>query len=28
VNPKIDLDLRGTLMEGKPACLLRYYVKG
>jgi len=26
VNPKIDLDLRGTLMEGKPACLLRYYV--
>ena len=28
VNPKIDLDLKGTLMEGKPACLLRYYVKG
>jgi hypothetical protein len=27
VNPKIDLDLKGTIMEGKPACILRYYVK-
>lgn len=27
VNPKIDLDLTGTIMEGKPSCTLRYYVK-
>jgi hypothetical protein len=28
VNPKIDLDLNGTIMEGKPSCTLRYYVTG
>lgn len=27
VNPHIDLDLDGTIMEGKPSCRLRYYVK-
>ncbi|HTX79155.1 MAG TPA: L-2-amino-thiazoline-4-carboxylic acid hydrolase [Longilinea sp.] len=27
VNPQIDLDIEGTLMEGKPYCKLRYYVK-
>jgi hypothetical protein len=27
VNPGIDLDLQGTLMEGKASCTLRYYVK-
>ncbi|MGD0707427.1 MAG: L-2-amino-thiazoline-4-carboxylic acid hydrolase, partial [Anaerolineaceae bacterium] len=27
VNPRIDLELEGTLMEGKPYCKLRYYVK-
>lgn len=27
VNPQIDLDLQGTIMEGKPYCMLRYYVK-
>jgi hypothetical protein len=27
VNPAIDLDLKGTIMEGKPSCVLRYYVK-
>jgi hypothetical protein len=28
VNPQIDLELTATLMEGAPACLLRYYLKG
>lgn len=28
VNPQIDLDLTGTIMEGKPSCTLRYYLKG
>jgi hypothetical protein len=28
VNPQIDLELTGTIMEGKPSCTLRYYVKG
>jgi hypothetical protein len=27
INPNIDLDLEGTIMEGKPCCMLRYYVK-
>lgn len=27
INPQIDLDLDGTLMEGKSFCMLRYYVK-
>lgn len=27
INPQIDLDLRGTIMEGKPFCMLRYFVK-
>ena len=27
VNPQIDLDLKGTIMEGKSLCALRYYVK-
>ena len=27
VNPRIDLDLDGTIMEGKPCCLHRWVVK-
>ncbi len=27
INPQIDLDLDGTIMEGKPFCMLRYFVK-
>jgi hypothetical protein len=27
VNPRIGLDLEGTIMEGKPCCLPRYYIK-
>jgi hypothetical protein len=27
VNPQIGLDLEGTLMEGKPSCMYRWYVK-
>lgn len=27
VNPQIGLDLDGTLMEGKPSCTYRWYVK-
>lgn len=27
INPQIDLDLDGTLMEGRPFCMLRYFVK-
>ena len=27
VNPQIALDLQGTLMEGKPCCHYRWYVK-
>jgi hypothetical protein len=27
VNPQIGLDLEGTIMEGKPCCMYRYYVK-
>jgi len=27
VNPQIGLDLAGTLMEGKPSCTYRWYVK-
>jgi len=27
VNPQIDLDLDGTIMEGNPCCLHRWYVK-
>jgi hypothetical protein len=27
INPKIDLDLEGTIMEGKPFCRLRYFIK-
>ena len=27
VNPQIGLDLQGTLMEGKPCCAYRWYVK-
>jgi L-2-amino-thiazoline-4-carboxylic acid hydrolase len=27
VNPQIGLDLEGTIMEGKPSCLHRWYVK-
>jgi len=27
VNPQIGLDLEGTIMEGKPCCLHRWYVK-
>jgi hypothetical protein len=27
VNPQIGLDLDGTIMEGKPCCLHRWYVK-
>jgi hypothetical protein len=27
VNPAIDLDLKGTILKGKPSCILRYYVK-
>ena len=26
INPQIDLELEGTLMEGKPYCALRYFV--
>jgi hypothetical protein len=25
INPKIKMDLEGTLMEGKPYCILRYH---
>jgi hypothetical protein len=27
VNPDLDLDLTGTIMEGKPFCILRYHAK-
>lgn len=27
INSQIDLDLDGTIMEGKPFCMLRYFVK-
>jgi hypothetical protein len=27
VNSQIDLELDGTIMEGKPSCILRYFVK-
>jgi hypothetical protein len=27
VNPQIGLDLEGTIMEEKPCCLHRYYIK-
>jgi hypothetical protein len=27
VNPHIDLDLEGTIMEGKPFCMLRYVLR-
>ncbi len=27
VNPNIDCELTGTCMEGKPFCILRYFVK-
>ena len=27
VGPDLDMDLQGTLMEGKPFCILRYHVK-
>jgi hypothetical protein len=27
IDPSLDLDLTGTIMEGKPACILRYHVK-
>ena len=27
INPQIDLELEGTIMEGKPFCTLRYFVK-
>jgi hypothetical protein len=27
VNPQIGLDLEGTIMEGKPCCMYRWYVK-
>ncbi len=27
INPDIDLELEGTIMEGKPFCSLRYFVK-
>jgi len=27
VNPQIDLELDGTIMEGKPFCALSYFVK-
>jgi len=27
VNPRIGLDLDGTLMDGKPSCTYRWYVK-
>jgi len=27
VNPNIDLDLQGTIMQGKSICCLRYHVK-
>lgn len=26
VNPRIDLELQGTIMEGKPSCMLRYFI--
>jgi len=26
-NPEIGLELEGTLMQGNPSCLHRYYVK-
>ena len=25
INPKIAMDLQGTIMEGKPFCILRYH---
>ena len=27
VNPQIGLDLEGTIMEGKPCCMHRYFIK-
>ncbi len=27
VSPQIELDLEGTLMEGKPSCVYRWQVK-
>lgn len=27
ISPNIDCDLTGTCMEGKPFCILRYYLK-
>ena len=27
VNPQIGLDLEGTIMQGKPCCMHRYFVK-
>jgi hypothetical protein len=27
INPQIDLDLQGTIMEGRTCCMLRYFVK-
>jgi len=27
INSKIDLELNGTIMEGKPFCMLRYFVE-
>lgn len=27
INPQIDLNLDGTIMEGKPFCKLRYFIK-
>jgi len=27
VNPQIGLDLEGTIMEGKPCCMHRWYIK-
>ena len=27
LDPSLDLDLTGTIMEGKPSCTLRYHVK-
>jgi len=27
VNPQIGLEMEGTIMQGKPCCLHRYYIK-
>jgi len=27
VNPNVDLDLRGTIMQGEPTCRLRYFTE-